>query len=473
MMRSPLLPSGPLTMRFTNASSGMGEGERNGRDREEDDEGNGIVRRQQQPLSAATAAVAATGSPGRPTLIRTPPTDHDFRASRTSGGVDAGVRATQMEVDDAVSLFKKPFPPPNYAPPAPSPLKQGSSSMAAPSSHTHSRSYSRSHARQQSSISINGFNARGGGGGGGGAAPASPRFVLPPPSPSSRMRSPRSPQQQQHGRQSSLFDAFGNGEAGEEERMHARNLSAFFPDPSKQYTPEEVEIQKRHEATRRRAQQQQQAASAGGAGATAHKPGAANGWSFTRSKGKQAAQELTSNDTEIGLPKLMPPASPTPQLPNRRGYHHRHSLSHNFFNFLDPAAEDEAGGGTAAKRLDTPQPSSSPFINGAQTPRLDSSSSFPILPAPSVGRRVSETSTLASLSSSMYLSISLGLAEIGVGMALWMQGQKSSMLGLTGVGYLVVFDAIGLLLGVSDKIMAASSGGLSSARLPFGCVLQL
>lgn len=391
----------------------------------------------------------------RPTLVRTPPTDLDVRPNAVHGKEDPQAsKAHDANDDDATSLFKKPFPPPNYVPPSPSPLADDG--FAASSSRSRS---SRSHARQQSSISMHGSTS---------GVPLSPRFVLPPPSPS-MLRSPRSPAQ--HSRHGSLFDPFPLPAAGDE-RMHARNLSAFFPEPGKQYTAEEVEVQKRHEATRRRAQQQQKRASAA---PVTHKPGSANGWSFTRSQGKKARQELASvvhDDNAAGVaaqqPALMPPASPTPQLPNRRGYHHRHSLSHNFFSFMDPATTDE---GVTASRLDTPQPSSSPFINGTQTPRIDSTS-FPILPTPSVDRRASEATFFASLSSATCLPLVLGIVEFGLGMALWVHGQKGSLLGLTGVGYLVVFDAIGLLLGVKDEVMASGNGGLSSARLPFGCVLS-
>lgn len=53
---------------------------------------------------------------------------------------------------------------------------------------------------------------------------------------------------------------------------------------------------------------------------------------------------------------------------------------------------------------------------------------------------------------------------------LWMSGQQSGSLGCTGLGYWVVFDALGVAIGVYGELIRM--GGQESLRLPYGCVPQ-
>lgn len=64
-----------------------------------------------------------------------------------------------------------------------------------------------------------------------------------------------------------------------------------------------------------------------------------------------------------------------------------------------------------------------------------------------------------------HLLLSLAVLEFLIGAGLWVEGQMSGWRCLAGVGYLVVFDAIGV--GVS--YVAGSEGdGARSLRRPFG-----
>lgn len=60
-----------------------------------------------------------------------------------------------------------------------------------------------------------------------------------------------------------------------------------------------------------------------------------------------------------------------------------------------------------------------------------------------------------------------GLLEFALGASLWVDGQAGGSVSVTGLGYLVVFDAIGVLGG-----LGVWAGGLSSEtsglRSPFG-----
>lgn len=64
-----------------------------------------------------------------------------------------------------------------------------------------------------------------------------------------------------------------------------------------------------------------------------------------------------------------------------------------------------------------------------------------------------------------HLLLSLAVLEFLIGAGLWMEGQMSGWRCLAGVGYLVVFDAIGV--GVS-YVAESESEGARSLRRPYG-----
>ncbi|KAI5481178.1 hypothetical protein MNV49_005613 [Pseudohyphozyma bogoriensis] len=160
----------------------------------------------------------------------------------------------------------------------------------------------------------------------------------------------------------------------------------------------------------------------------------------------------------------------------RRGHHHRHSLSHAHFSFLDPTS-------TSHVDLKSPTLPTSPFASSG--PLNSATSSF--LPAPSHALR-SKYSHLPSpirfvLLAILYLPFStqfalgLAIAEIVLGSTLWVTGQSRESLAVTGLGYLVVFDGMGGLSGVFVEggkgvdALWTLLNGLSmekAIRLPFG-----
>jgi hypothetical protein len=66
------------------------------------------------------------------------------------------------------------------------------------------------------------------------------------------------------------------------------------------------------------------------------------------------------------------------------------------------------------------------------------------------------------------LALGLSLLEFFVGASLWVDGQAGGSVAITGLGYLVVYDAIGVGIRVMGSIMRTGEGSQSSLRRPFG-----
>ncbi|GEM10171.1 hypothetical protein Rt10032_c10g4188 [Rhodotorula toruloides] len=200
--------------------------------------------------------------------------------------------------------------------------------------------------------------------------------------------------------------------ARQHSRIHARNLSAFFPHPGQ--TPE-------------------------GYGGTFDDPFADPGLVDLPSSSAPASKELDryANDT------------PT-KVQSRRGHHHRHSVSHNFF---------------------TSSPADLPSPTTTRTPQKASDDQLPAPTAsfrqrygrlPLVFRLFLYTSLHVPLATRALLL--LAVAQIVAGAALWVQGQAGESLASTGLGYLVVFDGFGAI----STILLERDGGLEAISQALG-----
>ncbi|TFK64671.1 hypothetical protein BDN72DRAFT_963061 [Pluteus cervinus] len=166
----------------------------------------------------------------------------------------------------------------------------------------------------------------------------------------------------------------------------------------------------------------------------------------------------TANDDQ-------PPASAT----TRRGHHHKHSMSHNFFSFLEPGSNLEMGGEGESHLLHTqPTPSLvSPWQPISPLPRTpgeeltipDGAVAHPPSPAPSNLSTVSTHSNSSSYMPALSASVSpstlrvVSVLQFLLGSALWVMGQQNGSLSSTGLGYWVVFDALGVgIVGWSDYL---------------------
>ena len=61
-----------------------------------------------------------------------------------------------------------------------------------------------------------------------------------------------------------------------------------------------------------------------------------------------------------------------------------------------------------------------------------------------------------------------GVLEFVLGASLWVDGQGGGSVSVTGLGYLVVFDSLGVLGLVGGKVMEGTKLSASSYRYPFG-----
>jgi hypothetical protein len=218
-------------------------------------------------------------------------------------------------------------------------------------------------------------------------------------------------------------------------RIHERNLSAFFPRPGQ---------------------------AAAGYGGTFEDPHTAP-FQAGVADIPVASERNVQGGQGVGV------GTPDKAQAGRRGHHHRHSVSHNLFPFLDPVT----GGQTPT----------SPVKSLSQPRAVDVQ-----LPAATASFRQRFGHLSLFLQVVAYASfhvplatralVSLALAQIAVGAVLWVQGQSGESLAVTGLGYLVVFDGIG---GLSSIILELPTGAQSvwdvvgsskdsSIRQPFGCV---
>lgn len=228
-------------------------------------------------------------------------------------------------------------------------------------------------------------------------------------------------------------------------RLHSRNLSIFFPRPHATISEDE-----------RPADEE----------APPHSPDPvlipASQSEGMVGLGAEHRQELNAGFTFGGLPKSNsePNGIRTsgPGVTTRRGHHHKHSLSHNFFSFLEPGRPptlEILGKGQDLQSAPTPTPIS-PWTPNSNTGKLSptaeliSPRSQSKSPAASVSnmilspqsnhvapdsKNVSSTGTAAMITAS---------AQFALGALLWTRGQSIGSLACTGLGYWVVFDALGV-----------------------------
>jgi hypothetical protein len=248
-------------------------------------------------------------------------------------------------------------------------------------------------------------------------------------------------------------------------RLHSRNLSIFFPQqgslPHSTITEDgaqELEISSQADVSF------PEGVPIPSASPTILRPQRKFGEGFTfGARPPSSANGNTMADDQLPLPRA-----------SRRGHHHKHSLSHNFFSFLEPGS---TGLGDLTSQP-TPIPVSpwapiSPFPQSAGPstiafPGAPSESSSPLSP-------LSDTSTspFSHLHDNALPvgAIAATVGQLALGGWLWVTGQGIGSLACTGLGYWVVFDAIGVA--VSKILPAYLHRPLPKARVrrPFGCAL--
>ena len=181
-------------------------------------------------------------------------------------------------------------------------------------------------------------------------------------------------------------------------RIHSRNLSVFFPRPGTLPEPtieeDSADIPAPVTTMRQRSSND----------------GLRAGFRF-------GGQPSTSDDS-------LTPSSSSGSRPARRGHHHKHSMSHNFFSFLEPGSQH------------------SDLVNSSGPP--SASSTMSDFADPVVPPLVVPTAPVVPIvhTSAVFSCIVEGI----LGAAVWVTGQQTGSLSCTGLGYWVVFDSFGVAL---------------------------
>jgi hypothetical protein len=250
----------------------------------------------------------------------------------------------------------------------------------------------------------------------------------------------------------------GHGHGRRHSRLHSRNLSIFFPRPHATISEDVISDVESAPLSPNNAPQS-----------------LIDPIPSSQSEPLQIGRDLTSSfsfgssgkgaDT---IPKSNSTGAVGSGMTARRGHHHKHSLSHNFFSFLDPSAPRPSQPATQPEELHTaptPAPMSpwSPVSNvqGAEgassnivdlttgtSSRSDSKSPSPVPSSSSYTHSHSPAGTW-NLTKGGLVARVVCLLQFCLGALVWVRGQAIGSLACTGLGYWVVFDAFGIAVGGS------------------------
>lgn len=241
-------------------------------------------------------------------------------------------------------------------------------------------------------------------------------------------------------------------------RLHSRNLSIFFPRPGSlnaasiaEDGAQEIQMSLDEEsavdiATPRTADHQKKL----------------QGFTFG---GRPATTSVWSSDHSLNLGQDM---SGNRGSTSRRGHHHKHSMSHQFFSFLEPGSQQTLSSESELLTQPTPIPVSpwnpiSPFpeSNGHSHSHTSSphdhdhdhshSHSHTSSPANPVFHYTAPASQGIPP-----VALIAAILQFALGAYLWVTGQQIGSLSCTGLGYWVVFDAFGV--GIGGGVLSAYLG---------------
>ncbi|KZP06057.1 hypothetical protein FIBSPDRAFT_886239 [Athelia psychrophila] len=236
-------------------------------------------------------------------------------------------------------------------------------------------------------------------------------------------------------------------------RLHSRNLSIFFPRPGSlnaasidEDGAQEIQVSLDEEsavdiATPRTADHQKKL----------------HGFTFG---GRPATSSASSSNHSLNMD---PDVSAGGGSTSRRGHHHKHSMSHQFFSFLEPGSQQTQSLESELLTQPTPSPvspwtsetnghshshSPSSHDHGHDHDHSHSHASSPAAPvfhySPSASNGIPPVPLVASI------------LQFALGAYLWVTGQQIGSLSCTGLGYWVVFDAFGV--GIGGGVLSAYLG---------------
>ena len=258
-------------------------------------------------------------------------------------------------------------------------------------------------------------------------------------------------------------------------RLHSRNLSFFFPRPGSnpQGTINEDDAQELEVPV------DVEAPLIPSAGSNINFPGSRNprpsltplGQGFTFGARPPSSQSLTSDF-------ITPPnsGSSNSSAASRRGHHHKHSLSHNFFSFLEPGSNlplnrEEGFRNPSISRPLTPWDSVTPLPASAAPTKSAFNTSIP-----NNGHVYVEQHRDVLPGQISYSAVIVSAIQFVLGACLWVSGQQVGSISCTGLGYWVVFDSFGVALSKvvpgwlsrSSKNAGLAEKEREKIRRPFG-----
>ncbi|KAI5828089.1 hypothetical protein K523DRAFT_245355 [Schizophyllum commune Tattone D] len=223
-------------------------------------------------------------------------------------------------------------------------------------------------------------------------------------------------------------------------RMHSRNLSIFFPRPGT--LPHDATIAEDGSSP----PEQAPVSTIPSADAPYSLPSSARS---ARAPTTPLGANFTFGGRPPGAPQ--PPAmskSASGGTSSRRGHHHKHSMSHNFFSFLEP-------GSVGSKPTDDLAPPLSPWSTSSSA--AVTSTAAPAQPAP-------QALLVEDLGSSLVGAAAIAAAQFVLGAWLWVAGQQVGSLACTGLGYWIVFDAFGVAI---ENVLAPRLRGKGPSKQRF------
>ncbi|KIK68420.1 hypothetical protein GYMLUDRAFT_717832 [Collybiopsis luxurians FD-317 M1] len=282
-------------------------------------------------------------------------------------------------------------------------------------------------------------------------------------------------------------------------RLHSRNLSIFFPRPGS--LPSNTISEDGSQELEFPTSSDVEAMPIPSAGSSVSFPSGRR--TATSLQNGKSSAPLGAGFTFGGRPPAV--SGPTPPMmsngpssaSSRRGHHHKHSLSHNFFSFLEPGTGGPQTSSPEQELYMQPAPTPmspwnpiSPFPKSAGVPpdsagvvspspsrpsfsshtRTQSQAPFPSTPTPVSA--ASLHSSTSPVDSAPPFALPFTIIQFLIGASLWASGQQIGSLGTTGLGYWVVFDSFGMGVGgVFAKWLNGhreGGSGTDGLRRPYG-----
>lgn len=168
------------------------------------------------------------------------------------------------------------------------------------------------------------------------------------------------------------------------------------------------------------------------------------------------------------------PARTTTTSTSRRGHHHKHSLSHNFFSFLEPGSLPPPNAEELRNQPASRSPSPWDSVSALPASVTPSESGCNI-PFPINGHVNVEQHRNPEPGQFSYSAAAVSSTQFVLGAWLWVSGQHVGSISCTGLGYWVVFDSFGVALSkvVPGWLSRPSNVGLAAKerekiRRPYG-----